>query len=204
MAFRSIRFHDHMPFADTYSQDMDFWRQRVNKETRRDQTPTTYDVATLDDLPCNPFVNSAGMLKGQGVSPRSRPTTLGTLAPDLAAYRAVVPTSPMAKPPLFAHTHTHAGQIQRPYWQIARTPYSLGGSELGTPEERASRGASVLNTAVSLAGPPEPVPPAAYEKQGIHGWGRAVEAPNQRIIASIRRGMPRARLDARMYSPSPG
>ena len=31
-----------------------------------------------------------------------------------------------------------------------------------------------------------------------------IEAPNSRICASLRRGMPRSRLDARMYAPSPG
>ena len=29
---RGIRDHSHLRFADTYSQDMDFWRQRVTKE----------------------------------------------------------------------------------------------------------------------------------------------------------------------------
>ena len=35
MAFRGIRDHSHMRFADSFTQDMDFWRQRLSKEEGR-------------------------------------------------------------------------------------------------------------------------------------------------------------------------
>ena len=194
MAFRQQRFHDHMPFADSYSQDMEFWRQRVHREAERDVTTPSFNKSTLDHLPCDPFMNSAGMLKGPGVNPRMKNTALGVLAPDLAAYRAVVPNSPMARPPIFDRP---GPQIQRPYWQIARTPYSLGASDL-SPAHRAALGAARF----AATAPTEPMTraPAAFVNQGLTFF----ESPNQRICASIRRGMPRARLDARMYAASPG
>ena len=52
MAFRSIRDHQDMRFADSYTQDMDFWRQRVDKEeTRRVAAPSPFTSDALADLP---------------------------------------------------------------------------------------------------------------------------------------------------------
>ena len=213
MAFRSIRDHSNMRFADSYTQDMDFWRQRVDKEeTRRVAAPSPFTSEALADLPRNPFKDSAGMLFGKGVSERRGETPLGVLVPDLAAYRAAVtPTTRTARPNA---------------WHLMyQAPYHLAPTESFSPEARAVRGAMRLA--------PEPStyrPPPQYEKVRCILLNYAklcviqhtqpsslplpsfpvcpqhllIEAPDQRICASLRRGMPRSRLDARMYAPSPG
>jgi len=184
MAFRGQRFHDSMPFADSTSQDMDFWRQRCKLETQRSATPSSFGTQQLESLPRNPFKDSAGMLFGRGVSPRIGESPLGALAPDLAAYRASVPNSPL-------RPSAPNGSIPHPFWQIPRTQVLGTG---GSPEERAARGASRLNT-------PHLAPtraPVSFERQ-LH-----YEQPHTRIAAPIRMVQPRARLDARMYSASPG
>ena len=64
-----------MAFADSFSQDMDFWRQRVRKEAGRHETPSTFTSTNLQDLPRNPtFHDSGGMLLGKGGSPRAGDT----------------------------------------------------------------------------------------------------------------------------------
>lgn len=131
MAFRSIRDHSHMGFADSFSQDMDFWRQRIDKETTRIHTPSSFSQDALRDLPRNPFRDSGGMLLGQGVSPRQGPTQLGVLAPDLAAYRASVIKTPWNHE-LPRHFPT------TPYGLISRAGLA------SSPESRAARGAAVL------------------------------------------------------------
>jgi len=185
MAFRSIRDHSHMGFADSFTQDMDFWRQRIDKETTRIHTPSSFSQNALRDLPKNPFRDSAGMLLGQGVSPRRGDTQLGVLAPDLAAYRAAVTKTPW----------NH--ELPR---RFPSTPHGLvslraGLSSSAGVETRAARGALALQP---MDWRPVSRPPPAYETNLL------IEAPNNRICASLRRGMPRARLDARMYAPSPG
>ena len=187
MAFRSIRDHSQMGFADSFSQDMDFWRQRIDKEMTRVQTPSSFNRDALRDLPRNPFRDSGGMLLGQGVSSRRADTPLGVLAPDLAAYRSAVSGERLRSPSP---------------WVLPGTPFGLVSMrrELDvvpslSPESRAARGAMALNplTTTSMERPM-----TAYETNLL------IEAPNQRVNASFRRVMPRSRLDARMYSPSPG
>ena len=78
MSFRSIRDASHLSYADSFTQDMDFWRQRVQKEQGRQVTPSLFSGEALHDLPRNPFKDSAGMLKGNGVSMRSGATELAT------------------------------------------------------------------------------------------------------------------------------
>lgn len=188
-AFRSIRDHSNMRFADSFTQDMDFWRQRVDKEDGRLTRQSSFTTDALAGLPRNPFRDSAGMLKGEGVSPRNAPDDrwVDVLSPNLAAYRAaVVPvTVATARPNAW-----HLG---------AQAPYHLAGGPLMTgsfsnPAARAMRGAERLRDPAEerVAAPKE------YEKHLI------IEAPHQRICASLRRGMPRSRLDARMYAASPG
>ena len=193
MAFQGRRFHDSMPFADSSSQDMDFWRQRCALETRRCATPSQYATGKLESLPSNPFKDSAGMLYGRGVSPRTDVTPMGSINPYLSAYRAVVPSSP---------TYAHANKspfapqgMPHAYWQIPRTApgVPMGGLN-STPEERAARGAARLKSYE----PPPTRAPVAYERSLFY------EQPHQRIAAPIRLGKPRASLDARMYASSPG
>ena len=148
MAFRSIRDHQDMRFADSYTQDMDFWRQRVDKEeTRRVAAPSPFTSDALADLPRNPFKDSAGMLFGKGVSERREETPLGVLVPGLAAYRAAVtPTMRTARPNA---------------WHLMyQAPYHLAPTESFSPEARAVRGAMRLAA-------PEPStyrPPPQFEK----------------------------------------
>ena len=181
MAFRSIRDHSHMRFADSFTQDMDFWRQRVGKEGTRLQTPSSFAGDTLADLPRNPFKDSAGMLLGAGVSPRMMETPLGALSPNLASFRAA----------------TETRTVQPNTWHLpGATPYHLPVSGQFTPEMRAMKGA------LRLLPPPPPTAPA-YQPSKMYEKHLIIEAPDQRICASLRRGMPRARLDARMYAASP-
>jgi len=195
MAYRSIRDHSNMRYADSFTQDMDFWRQRIDKEEgfhmegRRHMGVSTGAFATsnLDPLPRNPFKDSAGMLHGDGVSPRREHTALGVLSPDLAAYRAAV----------IAATHS-----ARPNsWHLGnQAPYHLASSmslpSTASPQARAMRGAERLRLAP--ANVEEFRAPKQFEKHLI------IDAPNQRVCASLRRGMPRSRLDARMYAHAPG
>ena len=60
MAFKGERFHDSLPFADSSTQDMNFWRQRLGKEHQRIATPSSFGGDSLSNLPCNPYNNSAG------------------------------------------------------------------------------------------------------------------------------------------------
>ena len=186
MAFRRIRDHSQMGFADSFSQDMDFWRQRIDKETTRIHTPSAFTRQSLSDLPRNPFRDSGGMLLGKGVSPRYGDTDLGVLAPDLAAYRAAVNRSPSP----WTLPGTPIGLVTMRANAMSPTP-SL------SPESRAAKGAMALQPL--SAGPGAGSRPlSSYESNLL------IEAPNQRVNASLRRVMPRSRLDARMYAASPG
>ena len=186
MAFRRIRDHSQMGFADSFSQDMDFWRQRINKETNRIQTPSAFTRESLADLPRNPFRDSGGMLLGNGVSPRHGDTQLGVLAPDLAAYRSAVSRSPSP----WSLPSTPCGLVTMRAQALSPTPTL-------SPESRAAKGAMALQslTATQNVGAR---PLSSYESNLL------IEAPNQRVNASLRRVMPRSRLDARMYAASPG
>lgn len=220
MSFRSIRDHSHMRFADSYTQDMDFWRQRVGKEEGRMSTPSAFAGDTLRDLPRNPFKDSAGMLLGTGVSPRNMNTSLGALSPNLASFRAA----------------TSSRTVQPSTWHLsAASPYHLRNAGSISPEDRAMKGALRLLPPPSTAPPFRPVkqyekvcPLSTCETRGhthtriasavrppVSCAPRApspcpptqhliIEAPDQRICASLRRGMPRSRLDARMYAATPG
>lgn len=209
MAFHGIRFHDSIGFADSSTQDMSFWRQRVDRENARIERPSqlfTSANMTLQDLPRNPFQNSAGMLYGRGTTARAETTPLGLINPDLAAYRATVPSSPMARQ--FANGGTlpfvenapdpARSAASRPYWQIPKTPNHYGHHALGAADgcvsDRVARGAARLEPIERLP----TRPPNAFEKHLL------VEAPRQNIGAPMRKVMGRARLDARMYAPSPG
>ena len=212
--FRGIRDHSHMRFADSYAQDMDFWRQRVSKEQDRAATPSAFNSETLRDLPCNPFKDSAGMLFGSGVSQRRAETPMGVLNPNLASYRAAVTPT------------TYIANAARPNsWSLGIAPYRVGA---GSPQERADRGAQMLQTTrpfsssyrteqeyqkvracPTRARPPRAPPDVECSRLCLRAprslrWQHLlIEAPDMRICASRRLGMPRARLDARMYAPSP-
>lgn len=124
-----------MRFADSFTQDMDFWRQRVVKEEGRRQKPSSFTSNALAELPRNPFRDSAGMLLGKGVSPRQDDhTALGVLVPDLAAYRSAVTETTRSPSP----NSWHLG---------AQTPYHLSASmssDAFSPQSRAMRGAERL------------------------------------------------------------
>ena len=90
MAFRSIRDHSHMRFADSFTQDMDFWRQRVNREEDRRTTISPFAGDGLDDLPRNPFRDSGGMLLGKGAGKRKRASADCCCVPvSFGLYRTV-------------------------------------------------------------------------------------------------------------------
>ena len=220
MAFRQVRDHSNMPFADTFSADTQFWRQRVQKEQRRANEPSLFAEQNLRGLPANPFRDSAGMLLGPGVSRRDGPTPLGVLAPQLAAYRSAVQSSPRAFGVLTGRpAHNPA---------FAHVPASPVDS---SPAARANRGAACLRPPTPLmdyrvppafgkvcahtrTGPPRPPThsptvsdaPCAlcFPSAPLRSQHLRVEAPRMLISSSQRQRMPRARLDARMYSPSPG
>ena len=107
-----------MRFADSFTQDMDFWRQRVAREETCRVKPSAFAGDALDSLPHNPYKDSGGMLLGAGVSPRHEPTPLGVHAPMLAAYRAAI-TPTMQKTAVVPNT-----------WHLSATttaPYLIGG-----------------------------------------------------------------------------
>ena len=177
MAFQARRFHDSMQFADSTAQYMAFWRQRIALETQRQCNPPGYPA--LQESPQSPFQLS---------STRETPLALGRLAPDLAAYRAHVPPSTMTPRP-----QTVGLLVQRPFWQIPSNAVpAWGDSNEATAKQRAARGM------LALERPARVQPPLAFEKH------LQLQMPNQLIGASLRFPMARARLDARMYSPSPG
>ena len=64
-----------------------------------------------------------------------------------------------------------------------------------SPGAQAARGMAALQ-------PLTPPPMSRLQKK--YETGLLIEAPNQAISASLRRVMPRSRLDARMYAASPG
>ena len=176
----AIRFHDSLPFADSSSQDMVFWRQRVATENRRITTPSTFAAPALAESLRHPFRDPmSGLFR--------RDDVLGVTSPNLASYRAAVQRPRPFANPADALSSRASPNVARPFYQI---PYRSIGIGEGSVEERVARGVARLAPLPPLTAVPTTAPCLRYE------------APH--IGASVRRGVPRARLDARMYAPSAG